>query len=139
MLFAYFLACHPYTFLHFQCLKKNTFKRTWNSFSKCGVINFYYCDDNNANCLVTILSCFVHKTVVSFGHMKCVISNMKYIPVSLVPLVVNIAMVTETWDLFHVSIMFILHCSLRDNGLTAPGVEVLARTLQQNKHLEELK
>ena len=36
-------------------------------------------------------------------------------------------------------ILIILHCSLRDNGLTATGVIELGRVLKLNKSLEELK
>ena len=37
------------------------------------------------------------------------------------------------------SCLIILHCSLRDNDLTATGVLTLARALQHNKSLEVLK
>ena len=48
----------------------------------------------------------------------------------------------EIWnvDLIQVcSHLTVPHCSLRDNGLTATGAIALARALQQNKSLEELK
>ena len=37
------------------------------------------------------------------------------------------------------SCLIIIHCSLRDNDLTDTGAITLARTLQDNKSLEELK
>ena len=75
--------------------------------------------------------------------------QFKPIPVSLAPLVVNIAMATETWYLFNVDLTQLsvfmsdhtpcTHCSLRDNGLTDIGAIVLGRALEHNKSLEELK
>ena len=35
--------------------------------------------------------------------------------------------------------MFISHCSLRDNGLTDTGAKALAKALEYDKSLEELK
>ena len=37
------------------------------------------------------------------------------------------------------SCLIIIHCSLRDNDLAATGAITLARALQDNKSLEELK
>ena len=37
------------------------------------------------------------------------------------------------------SCRIIIHCSLRDNDLTSTGAITLARALQNNKSLEELK
>ena len=52
----------------------------------------------------------------------------------------------RTWDLFIAdltqvccSCLIIFHCSFRDNDLTATGAISLARVLQHNKSLEELK
>ena len=56
-----------------------------------------------------------------------------------------IAMATKTWNLYIVdltqvcSCLDILHCSLRANDLTDTGAITLARSLQHNKSLEELK
>ena len=58
---------------------------------------------------------------------------------------VVIAMVTKTWNLYIVdltqvcSCLIILHCSLRDSGLTDTGAIALARALEHNTSLEELK
>ena len=58
---------------------------------------------------------------------------------------VVIAMATKTWNLYIVdltqvcSCLIILHYSLRNNGLTDIGAIVLARALEHNKSLEELK
>ena len=35
-------------------------------------------------------------------------------------------------------ILILLHCSLRDNGLTSTGAIALAKALQQKRSLEEL-
>ena len=62
--------------------------------------------------------------------------QLKLIPVSLAPVVVNIAM-----DLTQLCSCLIsdMHCSLRGNGLTDTGAIALARALHHNKSLEELK
>ena len=72
--------------------------------------------------------------------------QLKPIPVSLSPLVVRvvIAIATETWNLFNCEIVnltpvCLLHCRLRDNDLTATGAIALAKTLEHNQSLEELK
>ena len=69
---------------------------------------------------------------LSFGLMNCVISNL-------------VVIATETWNLFNVHLtqvclcLILSHCSLRGNGLTDTGAIALARALEHNKSLEELK
>ena len=69
--------------------------------------------------------------------MKC---QLKPVSVSVTPLVVIIAITTEILTVIQVcSCLMVPHCSLKANDLTATGAIVLARALQENKSLEELK
>ena len=65
---------------------------------------------------------------------------MKFIHVSLaLELVRFYCHIIRNMEIKPQSLLVILHCSLRDNDLTATGVIALARALQHNQSLEELE
>ena len=63
-----------------------------------------------------------------------------HLPLSLAPLVMKYhCHSNRNIECGSNSSMLLTHCSLNNNSLTSTGAEVLARALQHNKSLEELK
>ena len=73
------------------------------------------------------------------GLMKCPNQTVSWVHLLVMRDRDIIAIATELWNLLLDILVIVLHYSLRDNGLTDTGALALARALQENKSLEELK
>ena len=118
----------------YQDLKGKGYKHMW-VFSKLCCYG-----DNKANWLAAILRCLCVRMWCELRALNHMVSRDVSFPleahilVSLASLVMIIPIYSQVC-----SCLIIIHCSLRDNDLTDTGALTLARALQDNKSLEELK